>query len=327
MPRDVAVAFVHGIQATNFDYSEPMQRLILRSIPRKLRSHVKFRSVFWADIVRGRSQLYMHQACSATMMTDNKYRRLVVEGLGDAAAYQKTRNRTNSAYYEIQERINRVLRDADSPNDPTRPLIFVAHSLGCHIVSSYLWDINRLKQLTDEEVALWSDPEVSRTVSELRSASPFRRLDTVAGIATMGSNMPLFTFTFGPDKVYPIFQEPHSGKRPAFPGACLPDDLFSAAKWLNFYSPNDLLGYPMKVLNSAYNQEERLIDVPVWSEGRMRALFWPGLFNTYRAHLGYWRNPLVVKHIAALIVNTMSSTARVELPSTIEETHLAASAS
>src|ERR1700730_11662130 len=115
MPRDVAIVFVHGIQASNFEYAAPLQSLLLRRLPKRLRNHAKFKSVFWADIVRGRSQQYMHQACSATEIVDGKYRRLVVEGLGDAAAYQKTRNRANSAYYQIQDRITTALRDADSP--------------------------------------------------------------------------------------------------------------------------------------------------------------------------------------------------------------------
>jgi hypothetical protein len=136
--------FVHGINARDFDYAAETKELLDRALPKDHRPHAKFRSIFWADIVRGRSQLYFHQARTSTGIVDSPYRKLVIEGLGDAAAYQKTRNRDNSAYYQIQDRITQVLRDADAPEDRERPLVFIAHSLGCHIVSSYAWDINRL---------------------------------------------------------------------------------------------------------------------------------------------------------------------------------------
>jgi hypothetical protein len=97
---------------------------------------VKWRSIFWADIVRGRSSGYLYQAITTTNIIDNQYRRLVVEGLGDAAAYQKTWRRENSAYFQIQDRITEALREFEPKEDPLPPLIFVGHSLGCNIISS-----------------------------------------------------------------------------------------------------------------------------------------------------------------------------------------------
>ncbi|MTD95577.1 hypothetical protein GIW81_14650 [Hyphomicrobium sp. xq] len=180
MPRPVAVAFVHGINATDLNFSISMRERLTRALPRKLRPFVKYKSIFWADIVRGRSQAYLHQARASTVMADSAYRRLVVEGLGDAAAYQKTRKRDNSAYFGIQDRVTQALDDIDAGDDPNRPLVVIAHSLGCHITSSYAWDINRLKQMPLEDVVKWGE-ESDRLASRLQSASPFRRLDTFAG--------------------------------------------------------------------------------------------------------------------------------------------------
>jgi pimeloyl-ACP methyl ester carboxylesterase len=307
VPRDVAIVFVHGIQARDFDYSVPMRTKVLKALPRSLRPHAKFRSVFWADIVRGRSQLYLQQALLSTHIADTSYRRLVVEGLGDAAAYQKTRSRDNSAYYQIQERITNVLRDADAREDPNRPLIFIGHSLGCHIVSSYAWDINRLKQMTEEQLAGWDDTVATSFVAELRAASPFRQLGTFAGFVTMGSNMPLFTFMFGPDKVYPITRYPDASRLPAFPGANLPAAVAAKARWLNFYSPSDILGYPLKCLNNAYREEKRLSDWEVISEGYLRSRFLPASMNAMRAHTGYWTNRTVVRQSSTLIASIITA--------------------
>lgn len=305
MPRDVAVIFVHGIHAHDFEYPTAMRQLLLRALPRNLRVHLKSKSVFWADIVRGRSQLYLHQAEVVGGIVNNQYRRLVVEGLGDAAAYQKTRNRDNSAYYQIQDRVTDAIQDAESREDPTRPLVFIGHSLGCHIISSYAWDINRLKQMSDEEIARWGDPTATEFAAELRGASAFRRLGTFAGFVTMGANMPLFTFTFGPDKVYPITRYPDASRRPAFPGSDLSERVLARARWLNFYSRNDILGYPLKPLNAAYNHETRLTDRHVYSEGYLRSKLLPSAFNVVRSHSGYWTNRTVIRETARLIADLM----------------------
>jgi hypothetical protein len=303
MPRDVAVIFVHGIHAHDFEYPSAMRQLLLQALPRNLRVHLKSKSVFWADIVRGRSQLYLHQAEVAGGIVNNQYRRLVVEGLGDAAAYQKTRNRDNSAYYQIQDRVSDAIQDAEAREDPARPLVFIGHSLGCHIISSYVWDINRLKQMSDEEIARWADPIAAEFAAELRGASPFRRLGTFAGFVTMGANMPLFTFTFGPDKVYPITRYPDASRRPAFPGTDLSDRMREKALWLNFYSRNDILGYPLKPLNKAYAEEVRLADRHVYAEGYLRAKLLPSALNVVRSHSGYWTNRAVIRDTARLIAD------------------------
>jgi len=305
MPRDVAVIFVHGIHAHDSEYSRPFQTGLGRALPRRLRPHLKCRTVFWADIVRGRSQLYLNQAQITAGIADNQYRRLVVEGLGDAAAYQKTRRRENSAYYAIQERLTQALADADPKEDQSRPLVMIGHSLGCHIISSYAWDLNRINQLSDAEVAEWDDPYITSMVAQLRAASPFRRLETFAGLVTLGSNMPLFTFTFGPDKVYPITRSPAASKKAAFPGVALSEALLRHARWLNFFSRNDLLGYPLKPLNAAYNDEARLIDHAVYSEGYIRAVLLPSSLNAMRAHVGYWVNRGIVRKTARLIADIM----------------------
>lgn len=305
MGRDVAVIFVHGIQARDSEYSGAFQTRLRQALPRGLRPNLKCRAVFWGDIVRGRSQLYLNQAQITAGIVDNQYRRLVVEGLGDAAAYQKTRRRENSAYYAIQERLTQALADADPKEDPNRPLIMIGHSLGCHIISSYAWDLNRLSQLSDAEVAEWDDPYITEFIAQLRAASPFRRLETFAGFITLGNNMPLFTFTFGPDKVYPITRPPGANMRSAFPGIALSEAIIKQARWLNFFSRNDLLGYPLKSLNAAYNGEARLTDHIVSSEGYVRAALLPSSLNAMRAHVGYWVHRGVVRRTAQLISDIM----------------------
>lgn len=304
MVQPVAVVFVHGINTLETGYHAPMQAALEAGLPPKLREHVTFRAVFWAGRVRHRQQQYLDAVAERGLFKDTGHRRLVIQGLGDAAAYQKTKSYKNSAYYEIQEDVRLVLEDLDRQGLPDRPLVFIGHSLGCHIISSFAWDINSIKHLSAARLAS-DDVETGKFAAYLRGGSPFRRLDTLAGLVMMGSNMPLFTFTFGPDRVFPITRSRDEEERPAFPGHGLGAKTLSRARWVNYYSRNDLLGYPLKPLNEAYAAEPLLNDIEVASEGLMRRLvsYAAPPLAAYRAHTGYWTNPKVVRGAAALIAS------------------------
>jgi hypothetical protein len=161
--------------------------------------------------------------------------------------------------------------------------------------------LNRLKQRTAEEIKLEPDPEVRRQWEELQKASPFCRLDTCAGLVTLGSNMPMFTFTFGPTNVFPVTAAPHDDAgnplHPAFPGVALPPALKDKTRWLNFYSELDILGFPLKSINDYYRDAAAIRDIRVWSGAPW---FIPYVWCIF-AHTRYWTNRVVIKHTLDLI--------------------------
>ena len=303
MPQHVAVVFVHGIFARAIQYSAPMQGHLLKLLPRELRKYVDFEEVFWAGPVRGRQTAYMKNARTDADIVENRLRTFFIQGLGDAAAYQKTPRRENSIYYQVHDEINKTLKRYDERLHSSTPLVFIGHSLGSHIISSYAWDLNRLKQRSDDDIRNEPDDLVRQQHAELKQASDFRRLDTLAGLVTFGSNIPLFTFTFGAARIYPLTKPPHghagSSLKPAFPGPKLPGALQQSAQWLNFYSRRDVLGYPLKPLNEFFGAEQRIEDICVRSESRISRIlpYWSNL----SAHIGYWTNATVLQRTTALI--------------------------
>jgi hypothetical protein len=308
MAQPVAIVFVHGIHTFAPGYHAKMQAAIEARLPKRLRECVTFRSVFWAARVRERQKEYLDAVTAKNLFKVTPYRSLVVQGLGDAAAYQKTKSFRNSCYYEIQSDVRSVLEGLDGDNLPKRPLIFVGHSLGCHIISSFIWDVNTIKNWDEARLAQEGD-EIREFADYLKNGSPFRRLDTLAGLVMMGSNMPLFTFTFGPSRIMPITTSRNPDETPAFPGKGLSADLGARARWLNYYSRNDLLGYPLKPLNDAYAAEARLSDIEVASEGLVRrglGYIAPPLV-AYRAHTGYWNNRRVIRGTADLISSLVTA--------------------
>jgi hypothetical protein len=306
MSEHVVVIFVHGILAKGPQYAKAMEDALTKRLPGQAHN-VRFKSVYWADLVRNRQNNFMKDARDAEQVINNRLRRFFLEGMGDAAAYQKTWDRKNSIYHKVHQRIDDAFNEFDSREWRDAHLIFIGHSLGCHIISSYVWDTNRLKQYSELEIEKQT-AETRKIWEGLQEASPIRRLDTLAGLVTLGSNMPLFTFTFGPDQVFPItcVSEHHAKRnlRPAFPGAALQTAALEQARWLNFFSKRDVLGFPLKPLNERYRKEPRILDICVRSEAWYTRLlpFW----SFYSAHSGYWRNRTVLSETAQLIDNIIN---------------------
>ncbi len=315
--RDVVVVFVHGINVTRQDYYVPMRDAILRGLPRADRECVVFRAAFWADLLRGRQQEYLLYAGTRPGFAPTKLHSMVIEGLGDAAAYQKSYIQ-NSAYFDIQARLRKAISDASTGPEDRRPLVLVTHSLGCHIASSYAWDIHKLRDKARQELienkpgegrASFRDSDLWRSH---RWDSPFECLETFAGLISMGSNQPLFTFNIGPQYVHPITKSEDPSKPAAFPGAALDPNTRAQARFLNFYSRNDPLGYPLKPLNDAYDDEPLLQDIHTHSEGWVRSLLcrgWLRQLAAMKAHSGYWTNRVVVRQSAQLISNLINADA------------------
>ncbi|MCY1448174.1 hypothetical protein D9M71_648280 [compost metagenome] len=132
---------------------------------------------------------------------------------------------------------------------PTTPLVVLAHSLGGHIISNYVWDQQKLN----------ATPSCPR--------DPFLAMETLVGLVTFGCNIPLFTFAYDP--VQPI----------RFPGHCLDEDLSRAARWMNVYAPADLLGYPLRPVQgyAAVVHEDKAMAVGPWYKR-----------HTPLTHLEYW---------------------------------------
>jgi hypothetical protein len=317
MPRHVAIVFVHGILGNQFDFAAKMEHKLRQRLPPALQDFVHFRSVFWAGTVREHQRDYFGRARTTGKIRHNTLRRYIIEGLGDAAAYQKTRGRRNSVYHAVHDAISSKIKSLDGRGRENSPLIFIGHSLGCHVISSYLWDLNKLTQRTELEIKQHDDPDEQALWYELKDASPLRRLKTLAGMVTLGNNMPMFTFTFGPDAVYPITAPVRlaSGQiiEPAFPGAELPEPLRKQARWLNYYSKTDLLGFPLKALNDDYRNAEKIFDICVRSESPWFIPYFWCLF----AHIRYWTNRTVLHGTAQLIrdiVDTPAEPATAERP-------------
>lgn len=295
MAREVAVLFIHGIRNDAQHYSLGLREALKRRLPKDLRNHVKFEEVVWSDIVRGKQNNYLDQLEAMGLRPKGAFRQLVIQGLGDATAYTRGTKRAGT-YFDIQDRIHAKLSMLESQTDPERPLVVVAHSLGCHIFSSLMWDVRKLRHVPDDQRGAERYRGYEKDFQNLDEGTPLRRLETVAGIVTFGNNMPIFAFSYPGADIFTI-NTAHGDLPAAFPGPKVGGSVREAARWINIYSRRDPLGYPLKPLTPNYGNDPRVIDEPYPVEGWLS----PPFFGMLDAHVKYWRSRHVVMRTADLV--------------------------
>ena len=256
-----------GMGSQESDFAKPLIGEISKRLtesghdPKK----VAWAPVYWADVLKELQEKYIEDASDANPWGWPPLRRFVVESLGDAAAYQFVEG-PNSTYTQIHNKIRTAMEKmyVNDLNSTAVPLVILAHSLGSHIMSSYIWDCQ------------WNKPTGART-----GASDFERMRWLAGMVTFGSNIPLFTFAH--KKVVAI----------ELPGSELPSDVKPKAAWYNYYDKDDALGYPLKQLSDSYRDvvdEDVEINVGNW---------WKSL--TPLSHTAYWTDKDFTKPAAEFL--------------------------
>jgi hypothetical protein len=151
-------------------------------------------------------------------------------------------------------------------------VLLIAQSLGCQVMSNYLWDAQ--KQTSRRGV--WRAPRTRRGTP----LDDFLRLKTLRYFYTTGCNIPIFLAGF-PEKDIRAVKVNSGGY---------------AFRWKNYYDPDDVLGWPLRPLSPSYDQAV-YEDVPISAGGSLLghlAYSW----NTL-SHLRYWQDDEVLKPLAA----------------------------
>ena len=220
---DLAIAVIHGMGSQTRDFAEPVIEELSRRVQKRGKdpARIAWQPIYWADLLTGAELAYLRRAKNRADLDYLRLRRFVVTAFGDAAAYQQVSSVHNTTYGDIHGRVREAVHRlyVDGLGSRPKPLIVLAHSMGGHILSNYVWDAQKAPNA---------------------SVPPFERMDWLSGIVTFGCNLPLFTFAYS--QVEPI----------QFPPARLRDDLKAKSKWLNFYDSDDILGYPLKPISEGY---------------------------------------------------------------------------
>jgi hypothetical protein len=279
---EVGVLIIHGMGTQEADFAGPMMSRLREEVTDAGAdaTRLRFQSVYWAPVIaEGERRLWTR--LELDKLRWDELRRFVVEALGDAIAYRKTeRGAPKEIYTEVHKTIHEALKNLrQAMGGRDRPLVVIAHSLGCHMMSNFIWDAQEKKGYPDgPSVETWT---------------PFERMETLTGFVTFGCNIPLFTLAY----LQEVDKEGVDVKSITFPPKELDDRLKGVARWLNFYDVDDVLGYPLKQLSDSY-KEAVTDDIEI----NVGGLF--GFWNPL-SHIAYWEDADLIRPAARLLVNVL----------------------
>ena len=192
-------------------------------------------------------------------------RNLIITNIGDLINYGGKPNLPSNTYEETHKLVHQSMLSLKNKLLDNAPLIILASSMGTEIINNYIWD---------RQQAVGADPFGN---------SPFERFETLVGLFTFGSNLPIFASSHDIDALIPI----------AFPPPKLAAEWIPKAVWENYYDKNDSMGYPIKAINSNYSNAN-VIDIQINTGSVLTS--WNLL-----SHFGYWKSKKLVKRIADYI--------------------------
>lgn len=277
----IAVAVIHGMGSqgnkpqniNTISFSAGLHGRLKEELGAEFMGRVGWREVFWADILQERQEAFIDNNLKGKGARWMKVRRFVMHNLADAASYRRTpQDSKDQIYTRIHGRVHRTLERLEAITDGQTPLIVLAHSLGGHIMSNYIYDMT---EGTPEQIG----------------ETPFQKLQTMAGFVTFGCNIPVFSFSYDPEDIKPI----------SYPGMQLPDKKRIMPWWLNFNDKDDALGMPLAGTSQGYQQLE--------NSGQLedRWIDSGGLFEFWNpaSHNGYWTDRHFYRPVAALLRKAM----------------------
>jgi hypothetical protein len=281
MPQ-AALLTVHGMGETPREYAEKMFRNVRERLG-SLGERVDFRSIYYQDILKPNQETVWAKVSGATTKLHyDDLRRFLLFGFGDAAGLENRKEIAGSVYELAQAAIARqllgVYRQA-----PDSAIVFLAQSLGCQVLSSYVYDAQ--KALAGEPVlaGIWKDVDAwcLRTLGHRLSAAERRFLaaGSCTAFVTTGNNIPIFVAAHKTMDIRPI-------ARPT-PGF----------EWINIYDPDDALGWPLQPLSPDY---AALVDDRPINAGRGMVNWILKSWNPM-SHSAYWDDAQVVGTVVEML--------------------------
>jgi hypothetical protein len=251
---EVALITVHGMGQTPRDYAAPLFDKV-RDRLGDLRGGLDCGAVYYQDLLQDNESKIWEDTRREGKVHYEDLRKFLLFGFGDAAGLENRKEDDGSVYEKAQGRIARQLLAAYEAGRGKRPMpvMFLSHSLGCQVLSSYIYDAQRALEADapQPQAGIWknidgwslAEPGIERALT-LDEKSYIAAEQCMAWITT-GCNIPIFVAAHDEMKIRPI-RRPKVGN----------------FRWLNIYDPDDALGWPLQPLKCGYETlvEDRAIN-------------------------------------------------------------------
>jgi hypothetical protein len=273
MPQ-VALLTVHGMGETPRDYAVDLIRRLGEELA-DVAGRIDFRSVYYQDILKPNQETVWARIDGVAKVHYDELRRFLLFGFGDAAGLENRKEIDGSVYELAQAAIARQLLGVFHFAPDSR-VVFLAHSLGCQVLSSYLYDAQKALAGGLVQAGIWKDIGAwSQRALGHRLSDDERRFlagASCTAMVTTGCNIPIFVAAHKQMDIKPI-------ARPT------PDFA-----WTNIYDPDDALGWPLQPLSAGY---EALVQDRVINAGQGMVNWILKSWNPW-SHTAYWNDRQVI---------------------------------
>lgn len=259
--KELAIVAIHGMGKTDEDFDHRLKAVLRDRVGDSRWSRIVWEKVYYQGILQPHQKRLMNASMVEGDVDWIKLRKFVLFGFSDAASMESRPSAPNSVYFRIQQIILDTLNRALAGlGDAGKPVIIIAQSLGCQVISNYIWDAQR-----KVEAGVFRH-DAERPIPTNTKEGKFLRLKTLSHLFTSGCNIPIFIAGLPKEKIKPITVDARGW----------------SISWQNYYDPDDALGWPLRPVNEAYR---RTVSVD-------KAINAGGLFNAWNplSHQQYWRD-------------------------------------
>jgi hypothetical protein len=268
MADNIALLIVHGMGDTAPDFHDELV-VPLRARLQGAWDRIAWRPVYYQPVLKRNERAIFEQM--RPLLRWEGLRELMLFGFSDAASLEHKKELALSPYWQTQQLILQRLDELFDEAGAGAPLAIVAHSLGCQVISNYIWDAQQPRAYA----GIWSSA-LDDGVPADAPRDRFRRTHSLQRLLTTGCNIPVFVA--GHAAIEPIDR-------------C---KLGAGFRWINQFDPDDVLGWPLAQLSAAYAAlvEDQAVNASGDSlAGRILSL-------TPYSHMQYWRTDSVLDRIA-----------------------------
>ena len=268
--KKVALITLHGMGKIKSHYFAELAAGLAQRLGNEWHD-VAFRNVQYQPELQGPQDALWEamSECEDNQLDGVKLREFLLYGFGDAGSLEHSlRTKEKKTYLLTQAKIFQTLSAAlnDAQGNINMPVVLIAQSLGCQVISNYLWDAEHGSNLFAPEFSAYRQGE---------PISDFHRLTSCVQLVTTGCNIPLFVSGLA-ERV--CFKPPTA-----------------AFRWDNYYDRDDVLGWPLCQLGPTYNIVH---DHPINAGGALSS--W-----NLASHGEYWSDANVLDPLAQTLRDLM----------------------
>jgi hypothetical protein len=278
MAAPLALLIVHGMGDTAPDFHDELV-VPLRARLQGAWDRIAWRPVYYQPVLQ-RNERAIFQRMRPLLRWEG-LRELMLFGFSDAASLEHKKELALSPYWQTQRLILQRLDELfDEVGGVAAPVAIVAQSLGCQVMSNYIWDAQQPRAYA----GIWSAP-LDDGVPADSPRDDFRRMRSLQLLMTTGCNIPVFVA--GHSTIEPIDRR----------------KLGTGFRWINQFDPDDVLGWPLAQLSPAYAalvQDHAVNASGGTLLGGLRSL-------TPYSHAQYWSTEKVLDRIADEIKEMLES--------------------